>query len=418
MKLLDHLNIPAVSSASVLPDDQDQTQVVQPIGEGQGVNVDSGVVEQKSVVKPESLNWMTDDEYKDQLNHATPDQIERVYSTFDPKSAEPFYQNVYKATQRMPTEPDEKRVRAANTIAGVTDALSMLAQGVTGAKDGLIPVVGSTAVGSNARDVKRLRDIYKAERDRYDAGLFSSTMRDIELARQGHSADKANLLNVLNNSRRLKNAKDIVEAKNEQEKWKYGVERDRWQTEQEEKIRHNKEMESVAKRNADASVIRASRTGVRYRSTTSDGTRKDRLEFFDPSTGSTYKVNEKKFNANAPQLFNILKEDIIASDPKLAKEYRRTKGKISLQEQNDAVKKYMLHNPEAVKFLERISDEVTDDASLIELPELSDDTINAIDSIAGQHSNNDDEALRQIAVYLRQQGYNQADIKNILKSIQ
>lgn len=367
--------------------------------------------------------WMSDDDWKEATQYYSPERISQLYKGFDPKSVDPFYSTLYKSTMKAPDVPDEKRIKASNTIAGVTDALSLITQGIAGVSGGYIPELKGSAVKQNSDYVQRLRDIYKYDRSRYDAGLYQSTLRDIELARQGYDRDRSGLLGVIQNSRRLKNAKDIAGAKNvlEQQKWK--SQEERLADDSKERARHNQFMESIASKNAAANMTRATKTG------TGSGSRSLKngdLEFFDANTASTYTVNEKKFKANAPQMFKLLKEDIFADDENLRKRYNSRKGKLSLQEQEDAVKKYMYDNPEAMKFLGKISKDVDQDKSLIEETVnadtnsfgLNNDQLGTIENFIGRSEGDDKSAIRDIASYLKSEGFGKDDIINIIRKLQ
>lgn len=324
-------------------------------------------------LNPPKPTWMSDEDYNEASLYFSPDRINQIYKGFDPASADPLYQNLYKSTFQKPQIPEERRIKASNTIAGLTDALSLIVQGATGLSGGNIPRQETSALKTNDGHAQRLRDIYKAERDRYNAGLYQSTLRDIESSRQDYNRDRSGLLGVIQNIRRLKNAKDIARSRNETEMNKFKVQQKAKELALEETQRHNKAMEGVALKNAASNAIRASRSG-----SSSKKLKNGDLEFFDANTATAYTVNEKKFKANAPQMFKLLKEEIFANDDNLRRRYGSSKGKLSLQEQEDAVKKYMYDNPEAMKFLEKISKSVNQDKSLVDNREST-----SIDSDSG-----------------------------------
>lgn len=366
MALTDYLKKAAPTDADILAEMEYQQNKNNIIDDSE-----SGVPKQETSVVSSSVpanasprpNWMSDDDWKEATQYYSPERISQLYKGFDPKSADPFYSTLYKSTIKGPEVPDEKRIKASNTIAGITDALSLITQGITGVAGGYIPEQKGSAIKQNADYVQRLRDIYKAERDRYNAGLYQSTIRDIESAKLGYDRDKSGLLDIIRNSRRLKNEKDIAA-----DRWKYQAEKDRMDREMKEKdmkadADYKKDKLNIERQNALANMLRASKTGT---GGSSRSLKNGDLEFFDANTASTYTVNEKKFKANAPQMFLMLKEEIFADDENLRKRYNSRKGKLSLQEQEDAVKKYMYDNPEAMKFLGMISKNVDQDKSLIE----------------------------------------------------
>lgn len=376
-----------------------------------------------NTVVPQKPEWMSDEDYKEATLYYSPDRINQLYKNFDPKSSTPFYQDLYKSTMHKPLVPDEKRIKAANSIAGVTDALSLLTQGITGFAGGNIPRQDTSSLRENESYVQRLRDIYKLERDRYNAGLYQSTLRDIESARQGYDRDRSGLLGVIQNTRRLKNARDIAGAKNALEQQKWRSQEGRLTDDSKERVRHNQAMEGIASRNAVANMTRANKTDT---AGSSRSLKNGDLEFFDANTASTYTVNEKKFKANAPQMFKLLKEEIFADDENLKRRYNSSKGKLSLQEQEDAVKKYMYDNPEAMKFLGKISKDVDQDKSLIEETVnadtnsfgLNNDQLGTIENFIGRSEGDDKSAIRDIASYLKSEGFGKDDIINIIRKLQ
>lgn len=115
-------------------------------------------------------------------------------------------------------------------------------------------------------------------------------------------------------------------------------------------------------------------------------------------------------------MFEILKDDILASDEKLSKQYKRSKGKITLQEQEDAVKKYMYNNPKAMKFLESISDNVDQEKSLL-MPALSEQQISTIDNFISRSEGDENSAIRDIAIYLSSEGLDDKSIASVIKKI-
>lgn len=394
-----------------------ENPVITPVA-SQSVTQD--IVNNATLQKPE---WMSDEDYKEATLYYSPDKINQLYKNFDPKSSNPFYQDLYKSTIHKPLVPDGRRIKAANSIAGVTDALSLLAQGITGFAGGNIPRQDTSALRENESYLQRLRDIYKLDRDRYNAGLYQSTLHDIESARQGYDRDRSGLLGVIQNSRRLKNARDIAGAKNALEQQKWRSQEGRLADESKERARHNQFMESIASKNAAANMTRANKTG------TGSGSRSLKngdLEFFDANTASTYTVNEKKFKANAPQMFKLLKEEIFADDENLKRRYNSSKGKLSLQEQEDAVKKYMYDNPEAMEFLGKISKDVDQDKSLKEETAnadtnsfgLNNDQLGTIENFIGRSEGDDKSAIRDIASYLKSEGFGKDDIINIIRKLQ
>lgn len=363
-------------------------------------------------VKPASLNWMSDDEYNEVSKYIPAERINQIYNGFDPKSSEPIYQTIYKSTHKTPEVPDERKEKAARTIAGVTDALKLLVQGVSGAKGAYIPKDERPgALEATSDKLKKLRDLYKTDRERYESGLYQSTLADLENARKGYNTDRATLLGVLNSLRSQKTQRDINEARLRYQAEKDKANMDFKEREAKANADYRKDRLNIDRQNAFANMVRANKAD-----SSSGSAKKGEVEFFDANTGKTYTVKEKKFKYNAPQMFEILKDDILASDEKLSKQYKRSKGKITLQEQEDAVKKYMYNNPKAMKFLESISDNVDQEKSLL-MPALSEQQISTIDNFISRSEGDENSAIRDIAIYLSSEGLDDKSIASVIKKI-
>lgn len=363
-------------------------------------------------VKPAFLNWMSDDEYNEVSKYIPAERINQIYNGFDPKSSEPIYQTIYKSTHKTPEVPDERKEKAARTIAGVTDALKLLVQGVSGAKGAYIPKDEMPgALETTSDKLKKFRDLYKTDRERYESGLYQSTLADLENARKGYNTDRATLLGVLNSLRSQKTQRDINEARLRYQAEKDKANMDFKEREAKANADYRRERLGIDRQNAVANMVRAQNAG-----SSSGSAKKGVVEFFDANTGNTYTVSEKKFKYNAPQMFEILKEDILASDEKLRKQYNRSKGKITLQEQEDAVKKYMYNNPKAMKFLESISDNVDQDKSLL-MPALSEQQITTIDNFISRSEGDEESAIRDIVNYLSSEGLDEDSIVSVIEKM-
>lgn len=313
----------------------------------------TGQQAQSAVTKPVTLSWMSDDEYAEQSRIMSPDQLARVYSNYDPQSADPIYQNLYKSTQRQPTVPDDRRRKAASTIAGITDALGLVVQGVTGAKDGLIPLQNQTVTQNNNAYERRMRDIYRQENDRYNSGLFSAAMRDIELGRQGHQADRSKLLGMLDNYRKRKSDAAIAAEKAALDRYKFEEGQKTQRERNQESARHNKAIEGISSRNADTNASRA----VTYsQNSTGKGsgvsTPKGYVDYLDPKTNTYYRINEKKLKAFAPQMFKLMEQDIFRGNTSIKRRYDA----LTPNERLDFVLQNWPDSPAAVKYMEQLKD--------------------------------------------------------------
>lgn len=287
-------------------------------------------------------DWMSEEEWNAATQYYSPERISQLYKGFDPNSVEPFYQSLYKTTRRNPTIPDEKRIQAANNIASAADGLRLIVQGISGAKGAYIPEDKTSAMGNNDAYVQRLRDLYKADRDKYDSGLYQSVLTDIEAARQGYNRDRSGLLGVIQNTARMKNQRDIANARNTLEADKFRQQQERLNTQHEEEIRHNKAMEGISGRNADANVQRAKSSVGRGNQTE---------PYYDPNTGTTYLLKKNVFKTIYPRIFKEMENDVFKGDPSEKKKYKD----LNPSERMNYVLAHWPESPSAVRLMKELA---------------------------------------------------------------
>ncbi|WP_099465546.1 hypothetical protein [Parabacteroides provencensis] len=287
--------------------------------------------------------WMNEDDWKAATQYYSPERINQLYKNFDPNSVEPFYQTLYKSTRHFPQLPEEKRVKAANNIASAADGLKLIVQGIAGAKGAYIPKDDSSAQKDNDAYIQRLRDIYKVDRDRYDTGLYNSVLTDIEAARQGYTRDRSGLLGVIQNAKGLKNQRDVANAKNTMEADKFRQQQERLNTQHKEQIRHNKVMEGISERNADANVQRATKSSV--------GNDNQTEPYYDPNTGTTYQLKKNVFKTIYPRIFKEMENDVFKGDPSEKRKYKD----LSPSERMNYVLAHWPDSPSAVRLMKELA---------------------------------------------------------------
>lgn len=349
MALIDYLN-------TQQPDNPPVEQDQQPIAPEQ---VQQNVAQmQPIVVKPEELSSIPDDEYAEMTKVMTPEQLVKVYGNYDPNSADPIYQTLYKATQRKPDVPEEKRIKATNTVAGITDALGMLVQGITGTKGGLVPVQTQTATQNNNAYVQRMRDLYRQENDRYNAGLFNAVMRDIELGRQGHQANRASLLNMLSEYRNRKYQSEREMARSERDAARDALRKEQYdadmaykEKEFKENVRSNKANEAIRREQAAAAATRADAYATGQQ-TKGGGVPKGYVDYLDPNTNTYYRINEKKLKSFVPQMFKAMEQDIFRDNVSIKRRYDA----LTPNERLDFVMQNWPSSPAAVQYMEQLKD--------------------------------------------------------------
>lgn len=346
MALMDYLKTEAQADAEQL----------NKIGQGKagetGQSVPSSDVQASSIevnTEAHRPSWMTDDDYKEATLYYSPERIGQLYKGFDTSSSSPFYQDLYKSTIHKPSAPDEKKIKAARNIAGVADALSLITQGISGFSGGYIPRIEASAQRENNAYTQRLRDIYKAENDRYSAGLYQSTLRDIESARQGYDRDRSGLLGVIQASMRLKSARGIAESKNAADMYKFGIQQEGRRITGEEQSRHNKAMEGIASRNADSAALRASKSG---KSGSSTSTPRGYTDWYNPNTGYSYRLKENNIKAFVPQIFKEFEKDVFKGSSSEKMRYKA----LSPSERYNYVQAHWADSPSAVAMIEKIAE--------------------------------------------------------------
>lgn len=351
--------------------------------------------------KPEG---MSEEDYEAALSVFSPERVSELYTGFDPAAVEPFYAQLYKTISRKPEEPDEKRVQSARTLAGIGDALGLIAQTVAASQDGLIDLrnpAESAAVRTGLK-IDKLKDVYKRDRDVYDSGLLGNQLKDVEGARGAFMKDRAALLAYL-----AKLKKDKLDAANRDKRF------------QGEMVYKYEGLRAKERQNEDANRYRYAKLNwdKEKAAVPKKETPKGFMDFYNPATGMTYRVAEKKWKANYSQIYNRIKEDLFKMYPALAFEEKFNKLKPSDRE--EYVKQYMYDNPTALNFLDNIAESKFKDGEperQPEAPAVREDELQEMQKIVGNEKD-EEKALRGIATYLLKQGYNRQQIEDIIRSV-
>lgn len=347
---------------------------------------------------------MTDEDYRAALSVFSPQRIEELYAGFDPASVEPFYEQLYRSVRHSPDIPDEQRISAARNIAGLGDALGLIAQTVAASQDSFIDIRNpdESASAKTDRNINRLKESYKKDRDLYDAGISGARSKDIEGARSAYMKDRAALLAYL--------------AKLKKDKLEDAYRNKRFEGEMTYRYEGLKERE---RQNAAANQLRREKLDWDRQKgqVTRQETPKGYMDFYNASTGITYRVAEKKWKANYTQIFNRIKEDIFRQYPRL--KVADKMGTLKPSEKEEYIKQYMYDNPSALNFLDNIAEIKFKDGnpeSKEEAPELPEEEITELNRIASKQKD-EKQALRDIARYLKNRGYDRESIEKIINTI-
>lgn len=367
---------------------------------------DEPVEMQPMVVKPPTMPL---EDWKTALTVFPPERVKEIYGQFDPEDVRPFFQNVYESVFKKPEEPDEKKMAASRNMAGIGDALSLIAQSIAAANDSFIekrdPAKSATA--QTDANTERLRDLYRKERANYDAGYWGAQMKDYDGAKGDFARDRAALLALL-----AKRRDDANRDKrfNGEMVYKY-----------EKMGGDDADKKARLKLQAEGNAIKRAQLAWQKEKSKIPGkeTPKGFMDFYDSETGMTYRVAEKKWKANYTQIFNRIKGELFKSYPLLQSQDRL--GSLKPSDKEEYVKQYMYDNPTSMKFLENIADTKFQDGQpepVAELPSVSQEQYDVISGIAKKNRKDETKAIQEIAVYLKGEGFKQEEIVTLLKAMQ
>lgn len=359
------------------------------------------------VLKP---SGMSEEDYRAALTIFPPERVRELYQGFDPKAAEPLYEQLYRKIRQQPVSPDEKQIRAARTLANLGDALGLIVQSVAASQGSYIDPRNPdrSATVQTLQGINRLKEAYQKNRNAYDMGLLSAGQQDLEGARQRYDKDRATLLDFLlkmrDNANRDKRFQGEMEYKYERLKSDEAARRDR--------KKHYDSADQVAR----------AKLGIEQQKLSGGVTPPGYLDFFDRNTGITYRVPERKWKANFTQIFNQIKEELYKQYPLLKTEERM--GKLKAADKEEYVKQFMYSNPEALGFLDDIAENKFQDGKPSKQTEpaiqLKPEEMEAMKGIVDEYTQkqvSERETLVALSRYLKAQGYTRDEIERIIRMI-
>lgn len=225
-------------------------------------------------VKPEGLEWMDDETFNQATSYMSPNEIAKVYKGYDPNDSQPFFQSLYKKTIQQPEKIDEKQVKKSRNLSALSDALGLIGQTIAGVSGGYVTPMQS-AQPVNDGNINRLRELYKNRNQVYQQGLYGAATQDYIQGKANYDRNRAGLLSVLERGRALKNQKEISDARNKVDLFKYTNDQRYKESAAKETARHNKAMEGAA-------YMRASNSG----SNKAASTNKNIVEYYDPTNNT------------------------------------------------------------------------------------------------------------------------------------
>lgn len=248
-------------------------------------------------VKPEGLEWMDDETFNQATSYMSPNEIAKVYKGYDPNDSQPFFQSLYKKTIQQPEKIDEKQVKKSRNLSALSDALGLIGQTIAGVSGGYVTPMQS-AQPVNDGNINRLRELYKNRNQVYQQGLYGAATQDYIQGKANYDRNRAGLLSVLERGRALKNQKEISEARNKVDLFKYTNDQRYKESAAKETARHNKAMEGAA-------YMRASNSG----SNKAASTNKNIVEYYDPTNNTFLQVDKNRLAGSLAQVFDALSTD-------------------------------------------------------------------------------------------------------------
>lgn len=248
-------------------------------------------------VKPEGLEWMDDETFSQATSYMSPNEIAKVYKGYDPNDSQPFFQSLYKKTIQQPEKIDEKQVKKSRNLSALSDALGLIGQTIAGVSGGYVTPMQSAQPGNDG-NINRLRELYKNRNQVYQQGLYGAATQDYIQGKANYDRNRAGLLSVLERGRALKNQKEISEARNKVDLFKYTNDLRHKESAAKETARHNKAMEGAA-------YMRASNSG----SNKAASTNKNIVEYYDPTNNTFLQVDKNRLAGSLAQVFDALSTD-------------------------------------------------------------------------------------------------------------
>lgn len=248
-------------------------------------------------VKPEGLEWMDDETFNQATSYMSPNEIAKVYKGYDPNDSQPFFQSLYKKTIQQPEKIDEKQVKKSRNLSALSDALGLIGQTIAGVSGGYVTPMQS-AQPVNDGNINRLRELYKNRNQVYQQGLYGAATQDYIQGKANYDRNRAGLLSVLERGRALKNQKEISDARNKVDLFKYTNDQRYKESAAKETARHNKAMEGAA-------YMRASNSG----SNKAASTNKNIVEYYDPTNNTFLQVDKNRLAGSLAQVFDALSTD-------------------------------------------------------------------------------------------------------------
>lgn len=90
------------------------------------------------------------------------------------------YEYIYEKTAPRVPEPDPIKEKKTQRMAGFADLAMLLSDGITAAAGGIVNKRNTTATGVNNRSAEAIRERYRQQKEKYDAGLLAAKYNDLQ----------------------------------------------------------------------------------------------------------------------------------------------------------------------------------------------------------------------------------------------
>jgi hypothetical protein len=168
---------------SFYPVDEDEqhkaafdAQVAKPIQDVQPVN-----------------KWWRSKEESDYLisGGKTPEKIDYGLSKFDPSKTGSAFMDMYQSAKPVPDPVDEKKLKRRKTMATIADSIGLLAEMFSHSKGAHIKERSpeNSASAKTEKEERELRELYRKQKDDYDAGVYDARTKDLLKAMRDHEAE-------------------------------------------------------------------------------------------------------------------------------------------------------------------------------------------------------------------------------------
>ena len=163
------------------------------------------------------------------IRNESPDFV--LYNKEKPDAG--VYEYIYDRTAPRAIEPDPSKEKKTQRMAGFADLAMLLSDGVTAAAGGIVNKRNTTATGVHNRSAEAIRERYRQQKEKYDAGLLAAKYNDLQDKRKREDyLDKLRQDKILRDER-YQQDRDLVKEREraninlyrEQNKMREGLER-------------------------------------------------------------------------------------------------------------------------------------------------------------------------------------------------